>query len=87
MITIPEAVAFNDAQAAYDAHNEKAKVLDIDLAIANRGGNAEQIAAAEAAKAEHSKAWHQLYKGHKEAALLLANALGVDPAKLRWALS
>lgn len=87
MPTIPEAVAFNEAVAAYAEHQAKARELDLDVAIAKRGGDQAAIEAAEAAKKAHGASWHTLYMAEKEAARVLCNTLGVDTQKLRWALS
>lgn len=80
------AEAFILADAAYAAHGVTSEERKIDLAIAERSGDADAIAAAQAAKTEHGTQWHSHYMARQDTADALVRATGVDPRKLAAAI-
>lgn len=82
----PAAQAFYDALDAYKAHGEKSEELKIDLAIAERSGDEATIEAAKAAKAEHDKPWHELYKARKVTLAAALESVGIDPEDTAYVL-
>jgi len=80
------AEAFNAAVTAYAAHEAITREQSIDLAIAERSGDPEAIAAAQAARKAHGNDWHALYVAQQDTADALIRATGVDPRKLASAI-
>lgn len=83
MAIIPEAAAFTAAATALAEHDKAARDLTIDVAIAERGSDADAINAAKAAQTEHGKNWYPLYTARRDTAKALVEALGVDGSALK----
>ena len=78
---------FLEAVETYSEANEQTRQRDIDVGIAQRTGDAEEIAKAQKVQTEHaSKVWLPAYQEKKHRAQELCRVLDIEPSVLKGAL-